>query len=163
MPKKSVYDYLLGTWEVANTTHESNNRYSMTFEVKSSQDTYNVYVDAPGIKAFPFTAQFINGKVKVSSGQEMGSDGSTYYNLHFNGPKSGQGNYILNGAGQVAVEAVPVFDEDAGTITLSFVDNGQGKEYQARDWAFFCGSRYWDFASNVAFYRNLVLRKSYAE
>jgi hypothetical protein len=59
------------------------------------------------------------------------------------------------------MEATPVFDEQAGTITLNFTDNGQGKERQARDWAFWCGSKYWEFASPVAFYTNLELQKSY--
>lgn len=162
LPEKSVYDYLIGTWQMTGNTN-STPSYPMTFKVKESQASYYVYVDAPGIKAYPFTAEFINGNVKVSTGQEMGNDGTTYYNFHFNGPINGQGTYIFNQPGRVAMEATPIFNEGAKTITLRFVDNGQGKESQARDWAFFCGSRYWSFESNVAFFTNVELQKSYIE
>ena len=161
LPKKSVYDYLLGTWEVA--ANAAQDMYSMTFKVKESQSSYYVYVDAPGLKAFPFVAEFVNGNVKISTGQEMGTDGTTYYNLHFNGPMNGSGNYILNTPGRVAVEAVPIFDEGAGKITLTFTDNGQGKEYVARDMVFWCGKKYWSFESKIAQYTNFVLKKSYVE
>lgn len=161
LPMKSVYDYLIGTWQVRNNTNASGHTYPMIFSVKESQASFNVRVDAPGVSPYPFTAEFVNGKVKVSTGQTMGTDGTTYYNFHFNGPQNGSGTYIYSGYGTVAMEATPVFDEQAGTITLNFTDNGQGKEKQARDWAFWCGSRYWDFASAVAFYTNLELQKSY--
>ncbi len=163
MPKKSVYDYLLGTWEVTNNTNASGHTYPMTFKVKESQSSYYVHVDAPGLKAFPFVAEFINGNVKISTGQEMGNDGTTYYNLHFNGPMNGEGNYILMSPGIVAVEAVPVFNDATGKISLSFADNGQGKAYVARDMVFWCGKAYWSFESCVAAYTNLTLQKSYIE
>lgn len=161
LPKKSVYDYLLGTWEVASNAAQYT--YSMTFRVKESQSSYYVYVDAPGLKAFPFVAEFVNGNVKISTGQELGTDGTTYYTLHFNGPMNGSGNYILSTPGRVAVEAVPIFDEGAGKISLTFTDNGQGKEYTARDMVFWCAKRYWGFESMIAQYTNLTLKKSYVE
>ena len=163
MPKKSVYDYLIGTWTVIRNTSASGHTYSMRFTVKESLSSYNVYLEAPGISAYPFVAEFVDGKVKVSTGQKMGTDGTTYYNFHFNGPQNGSGTYIYNSYGTVAMEAVPVFDEASGKITLTFTDNGQGKERQARDWAFWCGSNYWNFASSVAFYTDLELSKSYTE
>ena len=161
LPKKSVYDYLLGTWEVASNAAQDT--YPMTFKVKESQSSYYVYVDASGLKAFPFVAEFVNGNVKISTGQELGTDGTTYYTLHFNGPMNGSGNYILNTPGRVAVEAVPIFDEDAGKISLTFIDNGQGKEYAARDMVFWCAKKYWGFESKIAQYTNLTLKKSYVE
>lgn len=162
LPKKSVYDYLLGTWEVVNNSAAS--RYPMTFKVKESQASYYVYVDAPGIKAFPFVAEFINGNVKISTGQEMGNDGTTYYNLHFNGPRGDDGKtYLWTTPGSVAVEAVPIFNEDTGKISLTFTDNGQGKGAVARDMVFWCGKKYWSFDSNVAAYTNLAIQKSYVE
>jgi hypothetical protein len=161
LPKKSVYDYLLGTWEV--TANTSSSRYPMTFKVKESQSSYYVYLDAPGIKDYPFVAEFINGNVKINTGQEMGNDGVTYYNMHFNGPINGQGTYIFNSPGKVAMEAVPVFDEATGRISLSFTDNGQGMGSVARDMVFWCGKKYWSFESNVAGYTNFTLQKSYVE
>lgn len=163
MPKKSVYDYLIGTWTVIRNTSAGGHSYSMRFTVKESLSSYNVYLEAPGISSYPFVAEFIDGKVKVSTGQKMGTDGTTYYNFHFNGPQNGSGTYIYNSYGTVAMEAVPVFDEAAGKITLTFTDNGQGKEKQARDWAFWCGPNYWNFASVVAFYTDLELSKSYTD
>ena len=161
LPKKSVYDYLLGTWEVTNNSAAS--RYPMTFKIKESQSSYFVYLDAPGIKDFPFVAEFINGNVKINTAQEMGNDGVTYYNMHFNGPINGQGTYIFNSPGRVAVEAVPVFDEATGKISLTFTDNGQGMGSVARDMVFWCGKKYWSFESQVAAYTNLTLQKSYVE
>ncbi len=161
LPKKSVYDYLLGTWEVTNNSAAS--RYPMTFKIKESQSSYFVYLDAPGIKDFPFVAEFINGNVKINTAQEMGNDGVTYYNMHFNGPINGQGTYIFNTPGRVAVEAVPVFDEATGKISLTFTDNGQGMGSVARDMVFWCGKKYWSFESQVAAYTNLTLQKSYVE
>ena len=161
LPKKSVYDYLLGTWEVTNNSAAS--RYPMTFKIKESQSSYFVYLDAPGIKDFPFVAEFINGNVKINTAQEMGNDGVTYYNMHFNGPINGQGTYIFNTPGKVAVEAVPVFDEATGKISLTFTDNGQGMGAVARDMVFWCGKKYWSFESQVAAYTNLTLQKSYVE
>lgn len=162
LPKKSVYDYLLGTWEVTNNT--SSSRYPMTFKVKESQSSYYVYLDAPGIKAFPFVAEFINGNVKINTGQEMGNDGTAYYNLHFNGPRGDDGKtYMWTAPGSVAVEAVPIFNEDTGKISLTFTDNGQGKGAVARDMVFWCGKKYWNFVSNVAAYTNLTIQKSYVE
>lgn len=161
LPKKSVYDYLLGTWEVTNNSAAS--RYPMTFKIKESQSSYFVYLDAPGIKDFPFVAEFINGNVKINTAQEMGNDGVTYYNMHFNGPINGQGTYIFNSPGKVAVEAVPVFDEATGKISLTFTDNGQGMGAVARDMVFWCGKKYWSFESQVAAYTNLTLQKSYVE
>lgn len=161
LPKKSVYDYLLGKWEVTNNSAAS--RYPMTFKIKESQSSYFVYLDAPGIKDFPFVAEFINGNVKINTAQEMGNDGVTYYNMHFNGPINGQGTYIFNSPGRVAVEAVPVFDEATGKISLTFTDNGQGMGSVARDMVFWCGKKYWSFESQVAAYTNLTLQKSYVE
>ena len=162
LPKKSVYDYLLGTWEVTNNTSAS--RYPMTFKMKEPQASYYVYIDAPGIKAFPFVAEFINGNVKISTGQEMGNDGTTYYNMHFNGPRGDDGKtYLWTSPGSVAVEAVPVFNEETGKISLTFIDNGQGRGAVARDMVFWCGKKYWSFESNVAAYTNLTLQKSYIE
>lgn len=163
LPKKSVYDYLLGTWEVASNAAQDT--YPMTFRVKESQSSYYVYVDAPGLKAFPFVAEFVNGNVKISAGQELGTDGTTYYTLHFNGPLNGSGTYILDTPGRVAVEAVPIFDEGAGKISLTFTDNGQGKEYVARDMMFWGCASYFLYrqGSRIAQYTNLTLRKSYVE
>jgi len=163
LPKKSVYDYLLGTWEVASNAAQDT--YPMTFRVKESQSSYYVYVDAPGLKAFPFVAEFVNGNVKISAGQELGTDGTTYYTLHFNGPLNGSGTYILDTPGRVAVEAVPIFDEGAGKISLTFTDNGQGKEYVARDMMFWGCASYFLYrqGSRIAQYTNLTLKKSYVE
>ena len=162
LPKKSVYDYLLGTWEVTNNTLSS--RYPMTFKVKETQSSYYVYLDAPGIKDFPFVAEFINGNVKINTGQEMGNDGVTYYNFHYNGPKGDDGKtYLWTSPGSVAMEAVPIFNEDTGKISLTFTDNGQGKGAVARDMVFWCGKKYWSFESQVAAYANLTLQKSYIE
>ena len=164
IPEKSMYDYILGTWNVDNIDNDS--AASVTFTARVKPDSFNMYVNAEGIQNYPVLATFVNGQVTISSGQELGVSGDRYFSLHFNGPMNGSGTYIYTRPGYVAWAAEPVFDESSDRITLSFSDNGQGGSAQARTFAIWnCGGSYFNFGSGspVVATDVLVLSRNYTE
>ena len=164
-PKKSTYDFLLGTWNVTKTdifAGSIQNLSSVTFSAKENQYSYKVTINDPALKDYPFTAEFADGKVVIQTGQELGFSGTKFYTLHFNGPNNGQGNYIWSQAGVVAWAAEPVFDENAGTIQLVFSDNGQGNGREAKTLCFWENNdRYWSFTGQLCLTNALELSKNY--
>ena len=166
--EKSVYDYLIGTWD-ASVSDESESRH-FSFSRKKDQYTFNVEIDHPKMAGLPFTADWVNGKVRIYTGQECGynNDENKYLSLHYNGTKNGSGWYILQTAGQVAWDAEPVFDENAGTISLTFADSGINSEYSPALLTFWlCPDKYFNFygsgASKVISYSTLTLTKELTE
>ena len=164
-PKKSTYDFLLGTWNVTKTdifAGSIQNLSSVTFSAKENRYSYKVTINDPALKDYPFTAEFADGKVVIQTGQELGFSGTKFYTLHFNGPNNGQGNYIWSQAGVVAWAAEPVFDENAGTIQLVFSDNGQGNGREAKTLCFWENNdRYWSFTGQLCLTNALELSKNY--
>lgn len=164
-PKKSTYDFLLGTWNVTKTdilAGSIQNLSSITFAVRENQYSYKVTINDPALKDYPFTAEFADGKVVIQTGQELGSSGTKFYTLHFNGSQNGQGNYIWSQAGVVAWAAEPVFDESTGTIQLVFGDNGQGNGKVAKTLCFWENNdRYWSFTGQLCLTNALELSKNY--
>jgi hypothetical protein len=115
---------------------------------------------------YPVTADFINGKVRIQGSQELGYTGSEYLDLHFNGPINGSGVYIFTTENSIGWEATPIFDDEAGTITLSFKDNGQGMSRVGRYMVIWgCTDGYFEFSSGstIVSYENLQLQKSYTD
>lgn len=171
LPRKSVYDHLIGTWATVGTcsiwSECASTNYSFTFSVKESQSSYYVTIDQPLLgTARRLTIKYVNGKLTIPCGQELGNNGSDFVTLHYNGTLNGSGSYILTSAGQVAWGAEPVFDESAGTITLTFTDNGHGKSYVATTLAIWsCTGSYFNFQSGavVVGYNTLTLTKTYNE
>ncbi len=166
-PQKTVYDYLIGSWEVISNTANDRTVYLGTMDFRAKENQYSYYVTITPLGSnYPFVAEFVNGKVKISCGQQLGIREGGFLTLHFNGPIDGQGNYIFTGAGAVAWEAEPLFDEAAGTITLRFVDNGQGLSKVANWMAIWsCSGNYFNFGSGspLATFQNLAIVKSYTE
>lgn len=165
-PKKSTYDFLLGTWNVTKSEilegSSISNLSSVTFSVKENQYSYKVTVNDPALKDYPFTAEFADGKVVIQTGQELGFSGTKFYTLHFNGPNNGQGNYIWSQAGVVAWAAEPVFDENTNTIQLVFSDNGQGNGREAKTLCFWeNNNQYWTFTGKLCLTEALELSKNY--
>ena len=164
-PKKSTYDFLLGTWNVTKTdilAGSIQNLSSITFAAKENQYSYKVTINDPALKDYPFTAEFTDGKVVIQTGQELGFSGTKFYTLHFNGPNNGQGNYIWSQAGVVAWAAEPLFDENASTIQLVFRDNGQGNGREAKTLCFWENNdRYWTFTGQLCLTDALELSKNY--
>ena len=92
-PKKSTYDFLLGTWNVTKTdifAGSIQNLSSVTFSAKENQYSYKVTINDPALKDYPFTAEFADGKVVIQTGQELGFSGTKFYTLHFNGRITGK-------------------------------------------------------------------------
>ncbi len=163
-PKKSTYDFLLGTWNVTKTdilAGSIQNLSSITFAAKENQYSYKVTINDPALKDYPFTAEFTDGKVVIQTGQELGFSGTKFYTLHFNGPNNGQGNYIWSQAGVVAWAAEPLFDENASTIQLVFSDNGQGNGREAKRFFWETTDRYWTFTGQLCLTDALELSKNY--
>ncbi|MDE6779299.1 MAG: hypothetical protein K2J51_07535 [Alistipes sp.] len=162
LPQRTVYDYLVGTWEA------SSGGYSFTFTKKEEQQSYNIVINHPSLGAdYPITGEFVNGKVQIQCGQELGFNGSKYISLHYNGPINGQGTYIFTGKNAVAWGAEPEFNEAAKTIKLHLADNGQGRQNVAMFMAIWgCADSYFNFgggSSIIVYEGSLDLVKSYTE
>ena len=141
-PKKSTYDFLLGTWNVTKTDiFAGASRISRRSH--SPPRKINIRTRSPstirtqGLSLYGGVRRWQSGHSDRSG---TGFSGTKFYTLHFNGPNNGQGNYIWSQAGVVAWAAEPVFDENAGTIQLVFSDNGQGNGRGGQD-ALFLGEQ----------------------
>lgn len=166
--EKTVYDFLVGSWTVV--ANDESDRSNFVFSKKKDQYSFNVSIENSKTAGLCFEALMSEGKLRIYSGQECGynENEGKYLSLHYNGPKNGNGWYILKSANMVAWDAVPVFDEEAGTITLAFKDSGIHAEYRAELLALWlCPDSYFNFsgsgASMVVSYRNLVLSKEMNE
>lgn len=166
--EKSVYDYMVGTWTA--TASDEGQIQKFTFSRKKDQYSFNVEIDHSKTAGLPFTADWVDGKVRILSGQECGynPEQNKYLSLHYNGTKNGSGWYILQTAGLVAWDAEPVFDENAGSIELTFGDSGINSEYNPKLLTFWlCPGRYFNFggsgAGQVISYSKLTLTKELTE
>lgn len=163
----SDYSYLLGLWEVARNTDGSADKSSFVFEQLVKDESYLVRVQKGELADYPFTAEFIDGKVRIGV-QGFGVDASLgrYYSIHFNGPttSSPTGTYIFATPGADAWEATPVFDEDTGSVTLSFDDAGITTGHIPQQMNLWWSSgKYFAFTTKLVSYQDLVLRKTYLE
>lgn len=163
MPKRTNYDYLLGTWTA------SQGGYSVTFTKRDDQQSFNLIIDHPSMgKDTPIVAQYVNGEVVIQGGQSLGINAEgKYVSLHYNGPQNGQGWYIFQTPGQVAWAGEPKFYEDIHQITLHLEDNGQGQVNVGKHftvWA--CTAGYFQFGTgtNILLYEeSLDLTRNYTE
>jgi hypothetical protein len=166
MPEKSLYDKLLGGWSVTNNSDPEGLVVPFVFEINEEQVSYKVYLDQPDLgPSVPFIAEYMDGKVLIQTGQEMGTkivNGQTkYVSLHFNGTVDGSGSYIFSQARRVAWAATPLFNDENGTVRLAFEDSGQGGASVAVQFnIYYNNDAYFTFNDRaIVRYKNLQLTK----
>lgn len=163
LPKKNIFEYLTGTWTVKRC--ENSNLKTVNFETRVPSESLDAYFEMSPVSEYPVRVNFEDGKLVMVSGQKLGSDGSKYYSLHYNGPINGEGTYIFSDYGRVAWAAEPIFDWENKEVTLVFSDNGQGGSNVARTFAIWGCSDYFNFndGSSILVTDELVLTKTITE
>lgn len=166
LPKKSDYSYLLGTWTVSRNTDLSNDKSDFTFKELVPGQSFSVTIQREELKDLPFTAELTKeGKVRIGvQGFAADQAADRYYTIHFNGPSVSNPNatFIYATEGRYAWDAEPLFNEETGTVTLSFSDAGitpNNIPKQLNIW--WSKGRYFAFTTKITSFEDLVLTKQY--
>lgn len=167
LPKKPDWYYLLGTWKVARNTEDGGDKSDFVFTTEKAFESFSVAVQKDELKNYPFSAQLVDGKVRIGI-QGFGIDeaANKYYSVHFNGPTSSNplAFYIFSTEGRAAWDAEPVFDDVNHTVTLSFENaklNNNDIPQQMNIW--WSRGKFFAFTTPIVKYQQLVLTKEYTE
>lgn len=161
--RKEDWYYLLGEWTVSGDSSIK----SVTLSEDTHLKSFFLTINTEELSAYKIKAPLSeDGKVLIAA-QGFGENGGDFYSIHYNGGSTNNpsGWYIWID-GSVAWGAVPVFDDEAHTVKLTFSDaktNASAIPSQFNLWR--CQGAFFNFGSGTPIVQctKLVLTKEYID
>ncbi len=161
--RKEDWFYLLGEWTVSG----GSSLKSVTLSEDTHLKSFFLTINTEELSAYKIKAPLSeDGRVLIAA-QGFGQDGDNFYSIHYNGGSTNNpsGWYIWIDE-SVSWGAVPVFDDDAHTVTLTFADaktNASAIPSQFNLWR--CKDSFFNFGSGTPLVQanNLVLTRNYTD
>ena len=166
LERMNPYEFLIGEWRIDQCDQAAEAGGPTSIIISRRIDGYDYNLWFVGVneisETYPVRAGYEDGKVYIYGAQEMGNDGSSFYNLHYNGLINGKGTYIFTYSGDtICWSATPEYDDNANRVTLSFADSGNGAGSVAVTMKIFKGPAYFNFQTDLFTTDHLVISKAY--
>ena len=168
LEKMNPYEFFIGEWRIDQCDQSAEDGGPTSVIISRRIDGYDYNLWFVGVDdistTYPVRAGYEDGKICIYGAQEMGNDGTNFYNLHYNGYNTsnpGSTLIFISEPQTIYWSAEPQYDENENRVTLSFADSGKGLDRIAATLNIFRGPKYFEFITLLFRTDHLVISKAY--